>query len=465
VRRRFVLVLTLLASLLQVQLDHACINCTDRPTAKPAADVGWGLGWGLEQTSDGLAIWHWGDNPGFKAYVTANVAARRGFVYFTNGDAGLSIRDRLVGIVLGGKHPALAQVQYRQVGQPGGARSGPRPVLPGAPAVSRPSRLPQALPSADWAHADPGVAGWSKDALAESATLAQSIGSAAILVVDNGHVVWEWGDTTRKYQCHSVRKSLLSALYGQAVARKQIDLSRTLAALGIDDDPPALSAAEKRATVRDLLMARSGVYHPAVYETAGMAASRPARESHAPGTFWYYNNWDFNALGTIYERETRTTICDAFRTQIAVPIRLQDYAAGDCTIFRGPASRHTAYPFRMSSRDLARVGLLFMNKGRWDGKEIVPPSWVDESTKPWTDLGIRGGYGYMWWAARNGDHYPFLKLPDGTFSARGVGEQNLVVIPAWGLVIVHRTNTDAGDPTITVTDFGGLLQKILSARR
>ena len=77
-------------------------------------------------------------------------------------------------------------------------------------------------------------------------------------------------------------------------------MSSTLAELGIDDNEPSLTDVEKRATVRDLLTARSGVYHPALYETPGMAAMRPLRGSHLPGTHWYYNNWDFNALGTIY---------------------------------------------------------------------------------------------------------------------------------------------------------------------
>jgi hypothetical protein len=59
-----------------------------------------------------------------------------------------------------------------------------------------------------------------------------------------------------------------------------------LAKLGIDDKPPSLAEAEKQATVRDLVMARSGVYHPAAYETADIRQKHPARCSHAAGTFW-----------------------------------------------------------------------------------------------------------------------------------------------------------------------------------
>ena len=64
--------------------------------------------------------------------------------------------------------------------------------------------------------------------------------------------------------------------------------------------------------VVDLLRARSGVYHPVDFETALMKKNRPERGSHARGTFWYYNNWDFNALGTIFEKEAGLKIGEAF---------------------------------------------------------------------------------------------------------------------------------------------------------
>src|SRR5207247_606298 len=82
--------------------------------------------------------------------------------------------------------------------------------------------------------------------------------------------------------------------------------------LGIDDSEPSLTPEEKKATLGDLLKARSGVYHPALYETPGMKAARPRRSSHAHGTFWYYNNWDFNVLGTVFERQTKNSLFREF---------------------------------------------------------------------------------------------------------------------------------------------------------
>ncbi len=81
------------------------------------------------------------------------------------------------------------------------------------------------------------------------------------MVVQDGRGIACWGDVSCKVNVASVRKSLLSALYGIAISEDRIDLNSTLAKLGIDDKSPALTETEKRATVRDLLMARSGIYN------------------------------------------------------------------------------------------------------------------------------------------------------------------------------------------------------------
>src|SRR5438477_922429 len=153
------------------------------------------------------------------------------------------------------------------------------------------------FPEGDWDHVEPDVDGWSREMLAKAEAWSRQIGSTAVMVVHRGAVVAQWGDTAAKTPLASVRKSVLNALIGNAVERGQVNLSQPIGALGIDDNEPSLSAEEKSATVRDLLQARSGIYHAALYEPPGDAAQRPPRFSHKPGTFWYYNNWDFNALG------------------------------------------------------------------------------------------------------------------------------------------------------------------------
>ncbi len=304
------------------------------------------------------------------------------------------------------------------------------------------------FPGATFETTTPEAEGWSVEKLAQAKSWSQQIApTAAVMIVQHGRIVAQWGDTEVKSNLHSVRKSLLSALIGVAVDEHKIDLGATLGSLGIDDNAPGLSPTEKTATVADLLKARSGVYHAALYETPGMARMRPPRGSHAPGSFWYYNNWDFNALGTIYERATGDGIFNALQDKIARPIGMQDYQPGDGEYFQGTASDHPAYPIRMSARDLARFALLYLHDGRWKDKQIVPSAWVRESTQSYSQVlpafETGYGYGYLWWIGfPNYNGAPTVNVPPGTFAAMGAEGQYAFVIPALDLVFIHRINSD-----------------------
>ena len=318
------------------------------------------------------------------------------------------------------------------------------------------------FPNADWDRVDAEDAGWSRQKLQKAEGWSQQIGSIAVMVLHRGAVVAEWGDTAAKTELASVRKSVLSALIGIAIERKQLDLSQTIGSLGIDDSEPSLTPGEKGATVRDLLQARSGVYHAALYETRAAAAERPARHSHKPGTFWYYNNWDFNTLGTIYERAVRSSIFDAFEREIARPIDMHGYLPTDGRYVAGAASVYPAYPIRMSARDLARFALLYLHKGRWQDRQIISAAWVEESTRAHSHSEFGPGYGYLWWTGpiSNGVA-PVVNLPKGTFYAAGTGGQYAFIIPAYDLVVVHRApHPDSGVDLRTV---GRLLWLILDA--
>jgi|LWDU01.1.fsa_nt_gi CubicO group peptidase (beta-lactamase class C family) len=321
------------------------------------------------------------------------------------------------------------------------------------------------FPGSEWERwPKPMAAGWSAARLKAAREYTDTTKTAAVMIVQGGKVVDEWGETKRPFKCHSMRKSILSALYGPHVASGKIKRTSTLGELGIDDNAPLLTAAEKTATVADLLKARSGVYHPALYETKGMAARRPKRGSHAPGKFWYYNNWDFNAVGTIFEKQTGRGVYREFESRLAKPLGMQDFVREKHTrYFTGPDSLHAAYPFELSARDLARFGLLFARGGRWGGEQIIPQNWVDESTRSYSTTERGGGYGYMWWVAANGKFYPGVTLPNGAFSANGYRGHKVLVIPQWDLVIVHRVNTFEGEGSVSTAEFGQLLKRILDA--
>lgn len=280
----------------------------------------------------------------------------------------------------------------------------------------------------------------------------------ALMVLEGGKVVSSHGDPSRLVNAASVRKSLLGALYGIAVAEKKIDLDATLAALKIDDEPP-LTDTEKTATVRDLLQARSGIYHRAAHETKDIRRRRPERGSHAPGSFWFYNNWDFNALGTIYREKTGEDIFESFAKRIAEPIGMQDYRADNGRYVLEKYSIHPAYPFKMSARDMARFGELYRKDGTWHGKEIVPATWVQQSLTPYSVTGRgRFGYGYLWWTLNPDNFGP------GAAVASGYGGQRIAVIPARNMVVV-QTVADPKTGSIRTSHFVALLRQIAGKKQ
>lgn len=299
-------------------------------------------------------------------------------------------------------------------------------------------------------------AGFSTSKLQDAKMVWQELrpASAAAMVIYKGKVLVAWGDTRSNYMCHSIRKSFMNSLYGIHVNAGNIRLQKTMADLGIDDVPP-LTEAEKQAKVIHLLKARSGVYHQAAYESAGMKELRPERGSHPPDTFWYYNNWDFNTLGTIFEQETGTKIFKEFETRIADPIGMQDFSIDLCYYhFELDLSIHPAYPFQMSARDRARFGQLFLQEGRWDDDQIIPKTWVRKSTRSYSDVTVLGdnlkgfGYGFMWWTLS--DNVPALQdtahLKDmgAAYYASGYGGHLIVVLPKQEMVFVMVVDTFQG---------------------
>jgi CubicO group peptidase (beta-lactamase class C family) len=304
------------------------------------------------------------------------------------------------------------------------------------------------------------TSGWSREKLAAAAAYAEEIGSAAVLVLQDGEVVFSYGDTKRKYMCHSIRKPFLGALYGRYVDKGLIDITATLEELDIDDIPPSLTAAEKKATIRDLLLSRSGVYHDAAGEAQSMRDARPERGSHPPGTFFYYNNWDFNALGTIFRRTTGKGIFEAFYEEIARPIGMEDFSPSDGTYrFERDKSEHPCYFFRMSTRDLARFGLLYQNFGRWEGEQIVPQEWIRESTTVYPVENPGGDpYGFLWRIIpeESGLGYGFYHA--------GLGIHLVCVLPDSKLVLVHRVDTDR-DFEIKWSEIRALMEMIAGARQ
>jgi CubicO group peptidase (beta-lactamase class C family) len=313
------------------------------------------------------------------------------------------------------------------------------------------------VPGDHWLrYADPADAGFDPELLEAARASWQELPSSAFMIVADGAVVAAWGDVERRFMCHSVRKSFLSALYGIYWDRGEIKLNKTLADLGIDDTPEPLLDSERQARILDLLKARSGVFHPAAY--AGRTDSRP-RGSEGPGRYFAYNNWDFNTLATILMQETGDDVFESFDEHFAQPLGMEDWRVSDGYYhYERDKSSYPAYPFRMSARDAARFGLLFTREGLWGDSRILSRHWVRRSTALYSIDDDVFGYGFMWWVARE---LRFTR--HGLVCALGVGNQMIAALPDSDIVIVNRADTYAGErtPMKALTD---LIEQVLAAR-
>lgn len=225
---------------------------------------------------------------------------------------------------------------------------------------------------------------------------------------------------------NSVRKSFLSALYGMAIQQGQVELGYTLEQLGFDESP-SLHADERAASIGDLLSSRSGIYlaapHPpsqtdykplrgSVNGHHWLYNERPQRGAYRPGQRWFYNNWDFNVAGLLYEQLTGRSIFLSFERLIAAPINLQHFDSfvhGKYLYqrdFLGATFRAPYYQFMLSADDQAAFGELYLNDGCFNGRQLLPSSWIRDSTAPLAETGLSGlfgHYGYMWWVEATAD--------------------------------------------------------------
>ena len=231
---------------------------------------------------------------------------------------------------------------------------------------------------------------------------------------------------------------------------------------------------EKKATVADLLGARLGVYHPAANAActgcgATMGDPPGPRGSTPHGTYFLYNNWDFNALGTIYEQATGRNIYDAFEQDFARPMQFQDFDRAQQRKTNNPReSSHPAYHFYLSTRDMARVGYVMLRGGDWNGRQIVSREWTRRITTVVTPVAemnpasLRSGpfgYGYLWWIWDG----PWNQGPyRGAYTGVGAIGQFITVLPALDMVVAHKTRQ--GQASVGRPEYLGLIDTIIAAR-
>ena len=317
----------------------------------------------------------------------------------------------------------------------------------------------------------PEDAGFNQTALEMLPEYLSTLNTTGLMVVVDGKVLLHYGDLEELSYVASVRKSILAMLYGPYVADGTIDLGQTLEELGMDDHGGLLEI-ERRATVRHLLTARSGVYHEAS-NSGDDSDSAPARGSQEPGSYFLYNNWDFNAAGAAFELMTGGEIFDALMTDLAEPLGFEDFQrsrqkkSGNLE-----RSIYPAYHMWLSTRDMARVGQLMLQEGSWDGRRLIPESWVHEVTSlvthreqmnPASRRSGAFGYGYMWWIWDSPSVSP---LYSGAYTAKGAYGQYITVLPALAMVVAHKTavGDGRGYSSTSWSGYQGVLNRLLAAK-
>ena len=325
------------------------------------------------------------------------------------------------------------------------------------------------------AYESPQEAGFDSDKLAAITTfINDSVNTTGLVAIYDGRLLYEYGNTEELSYLASCRKSILSMLYGQFVEDGSIRLDQTIGALGLDEDDGLLDS-EKAATVDHIITSRSGVFHlpsNGGYDEKNILE----RGSVAPGEYFVYNNWDFNAAGYIFEQAAGRSIYEELEAQLAKPLGFEDWdLSAQRKYYNNEQSRYPAYHIYLSTRDMAKVGQLMLNKGKWNNQQVISAAWAEKIITPVTPkdtvvkrIGKYEGipefsYGYMWWCFNELNDNSIYK---GSFTASGYGGQWITVIPEARLVIAHKTRFGGDNPKFTKTrHYWKIVDMLVNARQ
>jgi CubicO group peptidase (beta-lactamase class C family) len=172
-----------------------------------------------------------------------------------------------------------------------------------------------------------------------------------------------------------------------------------------------------------------------------------------PGTHWEYNDVRVNRLSLALLRRFQRPLPEVFAERIMRPIGASDdwswhgyrtstVDVGGRMIESVAGGTHWGGGMLIHAEDQARIGLLMLRRGEWNGRRILPESWVAESLKP---CALNPSYGLLWWL--NTGHRRYKSAPEGSFFASGAGGNLTWVLPEYELVAVMRWL----DPTATDT--------------
>lgn len=303
-------------------------------------------------------------------------------------------------------------------------------------------------PAQQWAVSTPEQQGMQSGMLAD---LMQHINDNSIeihsvLVVRHGKLVLDsyfWPFTAEmEHILHSCTKSITSGLIGIAIDKGYIQSVKQ----PIKDFFPKLAAGtddlKKSITIEDLLMMASGLdcKDSYIYGWAGLAAMRSSQDwaqyvldlpmLASPGSKFEYCNGVSYLLSAILQNATKMKALDFAEKYLFEPIGIRDVSWPT-----SPQGVNIGYgEMQLKPHDMARVGWLYLNQGRWGDRQIVPSAWAEVSTRRHIDATLFDYYGYQWWVDSA-----------GYYMAVGYKGQRIFVIPKKDMVVVFTGNLSGSD--------------------
>jgi hypothetical protein len=247
---------------------------------------------------------------------------------------------------------------------------------------------------------------------------------------------------TDEHTMQSVSKTVTSAIIGIAMMRGDFKAPLSTPVLHYFDESKVknLDARKRRMTLRDLLTMTSGLdwnedlpyddpsnpsdLMEAADDWVQFVVDRPMKDE--PGTVFAYSSGATELLAYIFERETGADIEHYAHTHLFGPLAIHDYFWK-----RTPLGVvDTEGGLYLRAEDLAKIGLLYLNDGRWNGRRLMTSDWIKESLTPRIDAGEGFKYGYQWWLLPHGEPARLA------WAARGMGGQRLLVFPEDHLIVV-----------------------------
>lgn len=285
------------------------------------------------------------------------------------------------------------------------------------------------------------------------------------------HPDWHpWYQRGELHTLQSVTKSVASILVGIALARGEISSIDTPIFAWLDTTGVAhLDDRKRRITLRDLLTMTPGIawnenvpYTDSTNSAIRLEASREwvryvinLPMAAEPGTSWGYNSGASVLMGAIVAKATGRTVAEYAREHLFDPLGITSFHWKATPI----GEQDTEGGLYLRTEDLAKLGWLYLNGGNWNGRQVVPRSWVEQSlaANPVGPANPRVGYGFQWWL------YPDpveqgRALPSGS----GYGGQFPMLFPGDSMVVVINQWNIHGPPSMGPVE---LARRVLAARK